>query len=279
MTSALTYIVDDQDPSIEYLCPVVKEVHLRSYFNDTWTTIASPDCGGGWFRYKFNGTSVRIAASASRITQNFTVQIDGSPLLIQSGNGLYQSPNLLDGEHTVLYAVSDPSIYPSFDYLSVTSTSVVGRNIIMDDTDGAIKYSGNWSPNPATGPVSFDYSTMPYLNTTHWSNTVGDSFSFQFSGDSVAIYGVLLSQSNETVSGNLTATYSVDGKTSALALPTGASWNNPMSRLFSVDLPDSGSHTVVVNVTSGHRKAGPWVRLYDLQHLDDSFFHLQQLID
>jgi len=250
MASNVTYIVDDQDASIEYLCPVTKQNVLQSYFNDTWTTIASASCGGGWFRHKFNGTAVRISASASHVTRNFSVQVDDSPLLVQSGRGIYESPVLADGEHTVLYAVSNASIFPTLDYLTVTagaSTVLNGRTVIVNDDDVAIRYAGNWSQKPPS-PIIFDFSTSPYLNTTHWSNTVGDSISFLFSGSSISVYGVVLNTTT-TTGGNVTTTYSVDGKTTTLALPEGTNQALPMSKLFHADL-DAGNHNLIVNVTS-----------------------------
>jgi len=250
MASNVTYIVDDQDESIEYLCPVTKQTILQSFFNATWTTIASTSCGGGWFRHKFNGTGVRISASSSRVTSNFSVQVDDSPLLVQSGQGIYESPILADGEHTVLYAVSDASIFPTFDYLTVTagaSTSLNGRAIIVDDDDVAIRYSGNWSQKPPS-PIIFDFSTSPYLNTTHWSDTVGDSISFQFSGSSISVYGVVLNTTT-TTGGNVTTAYTVDGKTTVHPLPEDINQSSPMAKLFHADL-DAGDHTLLMNVTS-----------------------------
>ncbi len=51
----VTYIVDDSDSAIEYLCASTHQKVINSYFRDTWTSIASADCEQGWFQYKFNG--------------------------------------------------------------------------------------------------------------------------------------------------------------------------------------------------------------------------------
>ena len=56
MAQNLQVLVDDQDPSVEYLCDVVTLILPDVYYNDTWTSVASPTCGyGGWFRYTFIG--------------------------------------------------------------------------------------------------------------------------------------------------------------------------------------------------------------------------------
>lgn len=110
--------------------------------------------------------------------------MDNSPLLRQEGQGAYNSPILSDGEHTVIVALADESIFPAFDYLTVNagpSTFLNGRTLIVDDSDTDILYQGNWSTMPLV-PVAFGYSTAPYQNTTHWSSTPGDSLSVSFTG-------------------------------------------------------------------------------------------------
>lgn len=124
------------------------------------------------------------------------MQIDGSPLLSQSGQGTYQSPVLADGtEHTITYALGNQSLLPAFDYLTVTagpSTSMYGRTVIVDDADSVLEYTGHesWTTAPPVA-LSFDYSTAPYLNTTHWSNLAGASLSFQFTGEYPVLASVL----------------------------------------------------------------------------------------
>jgi hypothetical protein len=54
--SAAHYIVDDQDPAIQYLCPIQQQhATVNGYFDKTWTSIEDNDCGNGWFMYSFNG--------------------------------------------------------------------------------------------------------------------------------------------------------------------------------------------------------------------------------
>ncbi|KAK0201899.1 hypothetical protein DFS33DRAFT_1276711 [Desarmillaria ectypa] len=246
----ITYIVDDSDSAIEYLCTSTHQRVTNSYFHDTWSSIASTDCKGGWFQYKFNGTKVHISSPITRYGQDYTVNMDSAGALIEYGNGIYTSSPLHDGEHTIIYAIGREDLYPAFDYLTVeagSSTQMKGRTVIVDDYDPDIAFSGNWS-KVAIYPMEFDYSTGPYKNTAHWSNTAGDSFSFRFYGSSVAVYGII---SNTTDTGsNAVLSYSVDTEkaTTSVSLANGTNQPIPMAQLFSVDVPD-GLHTLVVNVT------------------------------
>ena len=201
MSQNITVLVDDQDSRINYLCPSLKQIVASSYSNDTWTTIQSADCSNGWFEYVFYGalfsylsfapsstrnigTGVHIAASVAHPTQDVSVKLDDGQFIPQPGNGHYDSPVLADGRHTVTYAIGNVSLVPVFDYLTVDagpSTQLNGSTLIVDDSDTAITYSGGWTTNPPH-PLSFDYSTSLYKNTTHWSSTVGDTLEFKFTG-------------------------------------------------------------------------------------------------
>ncbi|KAK0464539.1 uncharacterized protein EV420DRAFT_1516866 [Desarmillaria tabescens] len=263
----ITYIVDDSDSAIEYLCTSTHERVINSFFHDTWTSIASTNCSNGWFQYKFNGeirsscsdvltqscvagTRVHVSSPITRYGQDYTVNMDSAGALIEYGNGVYTSSLLSDGEHSIIYAIGRENLYPTFDYLTVQaglSTQMKGRTIIVDDYDPDIAFSGNWS-NVAIYPTEFDYSTGPYKDTAHWSNTAGDSFSFRFYGSSVAVYGII---SNSTDTGSSAVlSYSVDAEqaTTSVSLASGTNQPVPMAQLFSVDVPD-GLHTLVVNVT------------------------------
>ncbi|KAF7346348.1 hypothetical protein MSAN_01862500 [Mycena sanguinolenta] len=244
----VTLIVDDRDATkIRYHCPVVTETVKSSYFRNTWTSIDSLSCGqeSGWFSHTFNGTQTRIWASMSQPNQNYSVKIDGGPFLVQSGDGYFESPILEDGQHTVTYSMGDMDLDPSFDYLTVTagpSTQLLGQTVIVDDTEIA-DYSGQWGSEPPT-PFILRPSGL-YQNTTHWTRTVGDTFTFQFNGNSVAVYGVV---PNNTNTGNSTATYTVDGVSTVLPFPSAESFVQPMSQFFHIDLA-AGTHTLVFNLT------------------------------
>lgn len=241
--ATFTFVVDDQDPQIQYLCPVTKQTVLGSYFNKTWTTINDPSCNNGWFKYSFRGTQISIVASSSNVNQDFAIQIDQGGLVHPGGRGSYVSPVLTDGEHTLVYSAGNISDDPAFDFLTVTTTSPANRTVIVDDTD--FEYTGNWSSEPPAS-VAFDPSLPPYLNTTHWTNSVGDTISLKFTGSSISVYGIL---PNLTSTENMTATYIVDGKSTALSLPASVNMVSPMTQFFHADL-ESGSHNLFINITS-----------------------------
>lgn len=134
-------------------------------------------------RLVFLGTQTRIWASASQRNQNYSVKIDDGPFVVQSGDGYFESPILNDGQHTVTYSAGDTSLYPALDYLTVTagpSTQLLGRTVIVDDTE-IPEFSGQWSTEPPT-PFVLSRPSALYKNTTHWTRTVGDTFTFHFNG-------------------------------------------------------------------------------------------------
>ncbi|KAF7365195.1 hypothetical protein MVEN_00391100 [Mycena venus] len=245
----VTLIVDDQDTArIQYHCPVTKELVKSSYFDNTWTTIDSLSCGqqSGWFSHTFNGTQTRIWASASQFNQNYSVKIDDGPFLVQSGDGYYESPILEDGLHTVTYSAGAKSLSPALDYLTVTagpSTQLLGRTVIVDDTEIA-EYSGQWSVEPPT-PFILSRSSALYKNTTHWTRTVGDTFTFHFNGNSVSVSGVV---PNNAGAGNSSAAFIIDGTSTVVPLPSASNFVQPMTQFFHADLT-AGTHTLVFNIT------------------------------
>ncbi|KAJ6585010.1 hypothetical protein B0H19DRAFT_1319911 [Mycena capillaripes] len=247
--SNVTLIVDDQDPRIQYNCPVTREIVKGSYFHNTWTSIESLSCGqqSGWFTHVFNGTQTRIWASASQPNQNYSVKIDGGPFIVQSGDGYFESPILEDGLHTVVYAAGARSLFPAFDYLTVTagpSTELFGRTVIVDDAEIA-GYSGQWSTQ-LPSPLVLSRSSAIYKNTTHWTRTVGDTFTLEFNGNSVAVYGVVPNNTNNTA--NSTAAYIIDGVSTVVSLPSGSNQVQSMAEFFRADLK-AATHTLVFNVT------------------------------
>ncbi|KAF8914935.1 hypothetical protein CPB85DRAFT_1218513 [Mucidula mucida] len=251
MAESVIYIVDDIDASVEYLCPSTHQTVTQSYFRKTWTSIASSGCDDGWFSYAFNGTRVKISAGITRWAQgDYSVQLDGDKMLLETGDGAYDSGQLADGLHTVTYAMGNTALFPAFDYLTVTageSTAMKGRTVMLDDTNSAIQYSGKgWTTHNLT-KATFDYSTGPYLDTAHWTNTIGDSFQVSFVGDSVAVYGIL---TDTTSDGNFTLEYTLDDGAikEVVYLANTTIQPIPMARLFQVDL-DAGKHVLTVNIT------------------------------
>ena len=202
MSPSATLLIDDSQ--VQYLCNSLHQKVEGSFYNNTWSTVESDDCSKGWFQYTFYGrflrrlscffialfitmiagTGIHVAAAVAQPGASYSVQIDQEPLETLSGNGSFDSPALTDGKHTITYATGSKG-FPSFDYLTVTagaSTSLNGQTLVVDDADSSITYSGNWATSPPS-PISFDYSTSLYRNTTHWGSSVGDNLHFQFTGE------------------------------------------------------------------------------------------------
>ncbi|KAF8967160.1 hypothetical protein BDZ97DRAFT_1656771 [Flammula alnicola] len=247
MVQAATLFVDDQDSQIHYLCPSLSQQVSGTYYNNTWTTVQSETCDKGWFEYTFYGTGIHVAASMASPGASYSVKIDDGSYEPQSGNGSYNSPILSDGKHTLTYATGSVNTFPSFDYLTVTagaSSSLEGQTLAVDDSDKSVIYSGSWSNSPPTS-MTFDPSTSLYGDTTYWSSTVGDSLQFQFTGSSISVFGIV---TNVSSTGNVTATYTIDGMSKAQSIPQGTLNSLPMVKLFHADL-QPGEHTLSLNIT------------------------------
>jgi len=114
----------------------------------------------------------------------------------------------------------------------------------VDDSDSSITYSGSWASS-SPSPLSFDYSTSLYRDTTHWSSAVGDNLQFQFTGSSVSVFGIAAGIAS---GGNITASYTLDGVSKVLSIPAGTLDSLPMVELFHADV-HPGLHTLFINLT------------------------------
>ncbi|KAF5382557.1 hypothetical protein D9615_002848 [Tricholomella constricta] len=243
---ALHFVVDDQSKEISYLCPVTKQTVSGSYLNNTWTTIASDECQDDWFQHSFHGTGVEIVVASSKAEQNFFVKIDDGPWVRERGRGRYISPPLVDGQHTVSYAAGELEL-PTFDYLIVKagpSTPLQGSAIVVDDSDSSLTYTGAWTTVVSHPPIH-DLSTSAFKNSIHWSTTIGDALQFDFTGSSLAIFGIF---ANLSLGQNFSATYTLDGVSTTGSILAGTLDGLPMTRLFSTDAP-AGNHTLSINIT------------------------------
>jgi hypothetical protein len=247
MPRCATLLVDDQDILIQYLCPSLYQNVHGSYYNNSWTTVLSESCDKGWFEYTFYGTGIHLATSVAT-GSTYSVKIDNGSFVSHTGSGAYDSPALTDGKHTITYAADDAKSTPVFDYLTVTagqSTHLEGQTLIVDDSDSSISFAGSWSNSPSTS-LSFDYSTSLYMNTTHWSSKTGDSLQFQFEGTSISLFGIVTNMSG---GGNITASYTLDGVSTSLAIPPGTLQSLPMVKLFHADVKP-GIHNLAVDITN-----------------------------
>ncbi|KAF5369376.1 hypothetical protein D9758_002692 [Tetrapyrgos nigripes] len=195
----VNYIIDDQDAEVTYLCDVQKfpqnstnESESQAltfgvaggYYQNTWATINSTDCGNAWFKLQFNGTRVFISSRFSLPSSSsgdssdssdtgsaYAIELDSDPLTPQplppSGLATYLSPLLpADSvDHNLIYVSGNTSLAPTFDYAVITAgnqTTLRGRNIVVDDMDvysedpsgtrnggtgglgHVLQYKGNW---------------------------------------------------------------------------------------------------------------------------------------
>jgi hypothetical protein len=247
MSRSATLFIDDQNSQVQYLCNSLHQKVAGSYYNNTWSTVESDDCSKGWFQYTFYGTGIYVSASVAHPGASYSVKIDEGPLETLSGDGSFDSPTLPDGKHTITYATGSKG-FPAFDYLTVTagdSTSLNDQTLVVDDSDNSITYSGNWASSPPS-PLSFDYSTSLYRDTTHWSSSIGDNLQFQFTGSSVSVFGIATGIAS---GGNITASYTLDGVSKALSIPAGTLDSLPMVELFHADV-QPGLHTLFINLTA-----------------------------
>jgi hypothetical protein len=139
------------------------------------------------------GTSIAFSGNTpiSTLSQSIIVSIDGgTPYTTsymdptpQSYVQWYQSPSLSEGQHTIRVDGVDGT---AIDYAIITAgqhTPLLGKKIIVDNEDPSIHYSGSWTRNTDQF-VPKDFSGFPFGNSTHRSDTPGDTISFRFTGNS-----------------------------------------------------------------------------------------------
>ncbi|GLB45220.1 hypothetical protein LshimejAT787_2001250 [Lyophyllum shimeji] len=164
----------------------------------------------------------------------------------KTGGHLWGLDNLPDRSHTISLIPAGGELV--FDYAIVTpttSTYLATHTLVVDDTDPVIKYAGGgWTSRSGTqfpGGISFN-------NTQHGSSKQGDTFTFDFVGRSIAVYGLLNQQA-----GKLSSTYSIDGgpaTTFTAYNGTQASSQDTWAlhqKFFSADVT-AGRHTLTVTV-------------------------------
>ncbi|KAG6875333.1 hypothetical protein C0993_009736 [Termitomyces sp. T159_Od127] len=183
---------------------------------------------------------------------------------------LWQSPTLDEGTHTIqLGGLTSASL--DFAAVTVNKSSLKPRQqIIVDDDDASMVYSGNWLRHSPLPSLEGKPASMPFHNGTHMSDTIGASVSFNFTGaydlflcmgeyrtelglyflgSSIAVYGVMQAET----AGSVTARYTLDSNTTTKThgLP-----NDPIqsvegrhnSLLFSTGPFSLGFHTLSIEI-------------------------------
>ncbi|PBK87132.1 hypothetical protein ARMGADRAFT_1035023 [Armillaria gallica] len=213
----------------------------------------------GSFSVTFEGISIAFTGNTPPSTnrQNFSVFIDEAYAYVVSYPSQaaymqwYTSPTLEEGTHTITLTEMDGT---DVDYALIgvgNQTAALGKDILVDDTSDSIVWTGDWQTNTSTLLTNF---TGPYIvrrplgNSTKDSRTVGDSFSFQFTGTNVSVFGI---QRNSIV-GVISVDFRVDGgKTTNFSTISARSGNDLANTVFySSPILDSGVHTLVMNITA-----------------------------
>ena len=95
----------------------------------------------------------------------------------------YQSPPLTDGPHNISFDLLDGQ---GIDYILVApgpQSSLTGATLMIDDTYNGIKYSSGWQTvQNSTYVKSSIIPGNSFMNTTHQTSTIGDSFAFSYTG-------------------------------------------------------------------------------------------------
>ncbi|TFK73038.1 hypothetical protein BDN72DRAFT_894278 [Pluteus cervinus] len=240
-----TIIVDSSDSSISFSSGTWRAQAFSSdpasgYYNGT-EMLSGTD--GGSMTFAFNGTSVSVWTSTPSTPGDLSVKIDKSnEELTTSGVGaLYSSPTLNDGQHLMAMTFTGQT---GFDFITVAAgqeTPLEGKNLIVDDSDSLLEYSGSWTPgSPRT--------SSSYLNTTRVSETQGDSVAFPFIGTYVAVYARIDSRRR----GSITSAFSIDGSAPhqySTNVDGSASIGSVNTLIFSADNLPAANHVLNINVT------------------------------
>ncbi|THU76593.1 hypothetical protein K435DRAFT_878997 [Dendrothele bispora CBS 962.96] len=215
--------------------------------------------------------------------QTFSVQIGTNGQNADIGywsNTSYPSPNLgcqffttpdLPGNDTDNPAFSfnlTASGGVSFDYAIIqvgNFRDITGKTIIVDDSSPEISWQGNWQEGKSSNlnvtiPFKDDQpyegkSWYPHGNSTHRSNQVGDSFTFQFAGTSIVVAGIfpVLNEQPDTFVAYMNFTiddYSVQRRFVQQDVQTQSQPDRVHFPWFKNNTLAPGAHTLVVEVLS-----------------------------
>ncbi|EDR03078.1 uncharacterized protein LACBIDRAFT_331846 [Laccaria bicolor S238N-H82] len=216
----------------------------------------------GFVFLSFEGIAIAFGGNTPKVfgdSQTLTVSIDGAPPYNTSYNDptpqsyvqWYQSPILPEGTHNITLTHMAGT---ALDYAVISAgqnTPLTGKTVIVDNEDPSIRFTGSWTRN--TDRFHSGTEGYPFHNSTHQSTTSGTSFIFRFSGTSLNVYGIL----HWADLGTLSASYTLDGATTALTYSVTTSSSNYQDNtydqhnflLYSNSSLTASDHTLVVKVT------------------------------
>ncbi|KIM22525.1 hypothetical protein M408DRAFT_28653 [Serendipita vermifera MAFF 305830] len=199
-----TIIVDDSDLS-------------STIYSEGWTVAGVSDAksleynstvhigasNGLELTFRFSGHRVSVygtvVAPLSNGLPTSTYTIDGAPLTATNFTGgnlatipdlqshllFYESPTLQEGQHNLTITLSNitngsPAYY--LDFFTVEMFTPNGMSqVIVDDSDAAVIYTGNWTEGHAFND---------FLGTDHKSSNLGNAnVTFEFNGTSISAFG------------------------------------------------------------------------------------------
>ncbi|KAF8179577.1 hypothetical protein K438DRAFT_1768937 [Mycena galopus ATCC 62051] len=182
------------------------------------------------------------ATFAPQATMNFAVDNEfsgaytaGSVITTIHHQPFWTSPALSEGVHTLVItqgeAMGPSTLGPIFlDYLIYNTLSPTAGPYFIDDSNARITYNPPWQK------IQEDTSME---HTSHASTSAGDSFSLQFEGQSIQVYG--------TFSNGTNASMVIDGDAPVLfAPPIQTTSVTANSRIFDSGTLSDGTHTIVV---------------------------------
>ncbi|KAJ7584232.1 hypothetical protein C8J56DRAFT_1028154 [Mycena floridula] len=147
------------------------------------------------------GTSVLFGGLERKSSSLVTTVDDNSPSSLSLHSivygQFYQSPTLDDTAkiHTINATFIGPENSIELDYIAVSpgkETPLLGRTLMVDDMYSGLSFGPGWVTTETVFNLfsGFNYTALPFQNTTHTASTPGSMFSFSYTGSSLSIYGV-----------------------------------------------------------------------------------------
>ncbi|KIY44037.1 hypothetical protein FISHEDRAFT_77949 [Fistulina hepatica ATCC 64428] len=259
-SATVLIMVDDEDKSIVY-SDDCWEVYSDTYYTDGQLEYAAnTSCS---FSYTFDGRQVSVTGNTEQgSSMQYNSQVDNGTTQAQIVTYVddtdfygpwYTSPVLEDGRHKILLSNITYGAVDYITYVAGESTATEGLLVRVDSESSELVYAGKgWARSDEQFYHDSTASSLVTKNvTTYQTSSVGDSFTFQFYGSSISVYGVF---HWENV-GAVQSTYTVDGGTPTLwqvssnGTDTVHGYKDQINYLFFSSNLTAANHTLEVNVT------------------------------
>ncbi|KAF5347043.1 hypothetical protein D9758_011635 [Tetrapyrgos nigripes] len=252
MTEPVTIVVDDNffcnsNISVEWaewdfpegVSDLKHNSGQSNFFNSTFTKATAPfSCIPLWDTItSFAAFGLTPASSAN---QTFRMNENTQNYSTPNHQGQLFNISVDDESSTSFGFNSDITL----DYLVVAVTNVTdlaGQTILVDDSSVEIQWNGSWQTNNTDMILDGHGTVSPHGNSTHVSSTKGDSFTFNFAGTSIQVFGVIFESSSFTVQATL------DGQPNTRGISNTLPGMHVPFFSTETDLPP-GNHTLVFTV-------------------------------